>query len=87
MWSFICGLCKARFEKKREVGIHLTSRHAGMEKEPEPRKGTFACQYCKETFSSSRNLSQHVRNKHAAAQAGGRGVDEVTHRLTTTTLG
>jgi len=69
MWSFMCGMCEKRFNTKREVGIHVTSRHAGIEKEPELRKGTFVCQYCKETFSSSRSLSQHMRNKHAAAQS------------------
>jgi len=67
-WSFVCGWCEARFENKREVGIHVNNRHAGREKEPEPKKGMFACQYCKETFLSSRSLSQHVRNKHAATQ-------------------
>jgi len=63
-------MCEARFETKREVGIHVTNRYVGMEKEPEtePNNGMFVCQYCKETFSSSRSLPQHVRNKHTATQ-------------------
>ena len=49
-WNFVCSMCGAQFDMKREVGVHFTHMYAGVTTETEARIGYHIREHCSEIF-------------------------------------
>ena len=54
--EYHCDICKAVFEKKKDMKIHLKKSHSGLV--------TIPCDYCDNSFTQPEMLKSHINSEH-----------------------